>query len=717
MADDAELVPRSRASLVEGFTAAVDRHGVVGPHGWRGGAGAAVQAVRALRRRELFRIACADLLGVVPAESGRPAAGSTRSRSGRRCRTSPTRRSARRCGPPSRGSGRGGWRSPSSAWAGSAGPSSATPPTPTCSSSTSRRPASPRTPPAGTALQVAEELRRLLSAPSPEPPLGIDADLRPEGRQGPLVRSLAAYERYYAELVAHLGGPGAAAGPLRLRGRGAGRAFPGPGRPCALPGRGAQPGPGHRDPPDQGPGGHRAAAPRRRPGHPRQARPGRSGRRRVGGAAAAAAPRARDRIAAHPAHARRAHRRPRRRPGVQDGRRVPGPRVDDGEPGPQRAHAGPGSPERPAAPPGRPSSPAWPGRWGARPGCSRASSSTTTCARRAGPGPPPSASSSPEQPGLRRALRLDIAVGGPNVPWGGVHWTDSSSTMRSPWEAFRKVNAMARHRPVDPRVPEDRPTRTNLSRRRFLTGIGAGTAGAAVTLAPGRAQRRPHPGGTPRPRPTGSGASFPASRRSRRPTAQVKAALTDIGKPGGILDAQGQPRRRPGPAHRRPEPEPQQPRQPVPHRRHDVLRPVPRPRHDVRHHVAARGTHAAGVLAQHPHAGAGPGLRLRRRPGREPAPVPVRPDQAAHRVRRPVRGRAAQRQRVGHHRRPPQRREHDHLWLAGGVHPGPQPHRRPVPLAGRARARSSSTRPGGRSRGTTSGSSCTSSCRRSSASA
>src|SRR5690606_8442498 len=51
----------------------------------------------------------------------------------------------------------------------------------------------------GTALQIAEELRGLLSAPSPEPPLGVDADLRPEGRQGPLVRSLAAYERYYAE--------------------------------------------------------------------------------------------------------------------------------------------------------------------------------------------------------------------------------------------------------------------------------------------------------------------------------------------------------------------------------------------------------------------------------------------------------------------------------------------------------------------------------------
>ena len=50
----------------------------------------------------------------------------------------------------------------------------------------------------GAAHQIAEELRRLLAAPAPEPPLGVDADLRPEGRQGPLVRSLAAYERYYA---------------------------------------------------------------------------------------------------------------------------------------------------------------------------------------------------------------------------------------------------------------------------------------------------------------------------------------------------------------------------------------------------------------------------------------------------------------------------------------------------------------------------------------
>jgi len=47
------------------------------------------------------------------------------------------------------------------------------------------------------ASAIAEELRRLLMAPSADPPLDIDADLRPEGRQGPLVRSLDSYASYY----------------------------------------------------------------------------------------------------------------------------------------------------------------------------------------------------------------------------------------------------------------------------------------------------------------------------------------------------------------------------------------------------------------------------------------------------------------------------------------------------------------------------------------
>ncbi|MGW4646677.1 bifunctional [glutamine synthetase] adenylyltransferase/[glutamine synthetase]-adenylyl-L-tyrosine phosphorylase [Kitasatospora sp. NPDC004289] len=47
------------------------------------------------------------------------------------------------------------------------------------------------------AQSVVHQLRTLLGAPSTEPPLLVDADLRPEGRQGPLVRTLASYEAYY----------------------------------------------------------------------------------------------------------------------------------------------------------------------------------------------------------------------------------------------------------------------------------------------------------------------------------------------------------------------------------------------------------------------------------------------------------------------------------------------------------------------------------------
>ncbi len=44
---------------------------------------------------------------------------------------------------------------------------------------------------------VAEELRRLLALPAPDPALVIDPGLRPEGRQGPLVRTLSSYASYY----------------------------------------------------------------------------------------------------------------------------------------------------------------------------------------------------------------------------------------------------------------------------------------------------------------------------------------------------------------------------------------------------------------------------------------------------------------------------------------------------------------------------------------
>jgi glutamate-ammonia-ligase adenylyltransferase len=47
------------------------------------------------------------------------------------------------------------------------------------------------------AAALAEQLRHSLMAPSNDPPLDIDAGLRPEGKQGPLVRSLGAYAAYY----------------------------------------------------------------------------------------------------------------------------------------------------------------------------------------------------------------------------------------------------------------------------------------------------------------------------------------------------------------------------------------------------------------------------------------------------------------------------------------------------------------------------------------
>ena len=48
------------------------------------------------------------------------------------------------------------------------------------------------------AIAIANELRRLLALPSSDPPVDIDADLRPEGRTGALVRTLKSYEAYYA---------------------------------------------------------------------------------------------------------------------------------------------------------------------------------------------------------------------------------------------------------------------------------------------------------------------------------------------------------------------------------------------------------------------------------------------------------------------------------------------------------------------------------------
>jgi glutamate-ammonia-ligase adenylyltransferase len=49
------------------------------------------------------------------------------------------------------------------------------------------------------ARDVVNELRRLLGLPGSDPPLAVDTGLRPEGKQGPLVRTLDSYATYYAK--------------------------------------------------------------------------------------------------------------------------------------------------------------------------------------------------------------------------------------------------------------------------------------------------------------------------------------------------------------------------------------------------------------------------------------------------------------------------------------------------------------------------------------
>jgi [glutamine synthetase] adenylyltransferase / [glutamine synthetase]-adenylyl-L-tyrosine phosphorylase len=50
-------------------------------------------------------------------------------------------------------------------------------------------------------VTIAEQVRKVLGTPSADPPLDVDTNLRPEGRSGPLVRTLASYEAYYARFA------------------------------------------------------------------------------------------------------------------------------------------------------------------------------------------------------------------------------------------------------------------------------------------------------------------------------------------------------------------------------------------------------------------------------------------------------------------------------------------------------------------------------------
>ncbi len=180
--DDAELMPRSVTTLRGEAEAAVRRHEE--PEN-------AVAAVRSLLRRELLRIAAADVLALLkPAETADAltavAAASIGAALGAATKKVETEL---RAPLPTRfaviAMGRFGGHE--MGYGSDADVMFVHDPLPGVAEADAAR----------AAHAVAQELRRMLALPGPDPALVVDANLRPEGRQGPLIRTLASYLAYY----------------------------------------------------------------------------------------------------------------------------------------------------------------------------------------------------------------------------------------------------------------------------------------------------------------------------------------------------------------------------------------------------------------------------------------------------------------------------------------------------------------------------------------
>ena len=182
--DDAELVPRTLEALRSEMMAAAQRYG--------DDAEDAVATVRSVRRRELLRIAAADALGATRdlAVTGEALTSVTRATVETALATSLRKVAAELRRPlPTRfaviAMGRFGGHE--CGYGSDADVLFVHDPVP----------GQPERDASDAAHAVAVELRRLLALPVPDPALVVDADLRPDGRQGPLVRTLAAYRSYY----------------------------------------------------------------------------------------------------------------------------------------------------------------------------------------------------------------------------------------------------------------------------------------------------------------------------------------------------------------------------------------------------------------------------------------------------------------------------------------------------------------------------------------
>jgi glutamate-ammonia-ligase adenylyltransferase len=190
-ADDAELVPKPVSALRAEMTAAARRHD--------GDAEQAAVAVRSLRRRELFRVAVANLLDLTGlAETGEALTAITTAALDAVLAATVARIEAELRMPlPTRFAviAMGRYGGHESGFGSDADVIFVHDPRAGLDPAGERK--------ASEAAQaVGAELRRLLQLPAPDPPLLVDADLRPEGRQGPLVRSLGACAAYYARRAA-----------------------------------------------------------------------------------------------------------------------------------------------------------------------------------------------------------------------------------------------------------------------------------------------------------------------------------------------------------------------------------------------------------------------------------------------------------------------------------------------------------------------------------
>ncbi|KQS59813.1 bifunctional glutamine-synthetase adenylyltransferase/deadenyltransferase [Geodermatophilus sp. Leaf369] len=189
LARDEELVPRSADALASAWRQSVARAGT---------AAEGVQVLRALRRTELLRIACADLLGMLDVVAVgvalRDVAVATL---------------------------RAGLDAAVRSWAADVKVAVTDVPVDMAVIAMGRlggaemsygsdadvlyvhrvRPGAEDAKAAAAANAIAHALRRLLGEPAPDPAFDVDANLRPEGRQGPMSRSLTSFGEYYDRWV------------------------------------------------------------------------------------------------------------------------------------------------------------------------------------------------------------------------------------------------------------------------------------------------------------------------------------------------------------------------------------------------------------------------------------------------------------------------------------------------------------------------------------